>query len=88
MYSVLCQDIHHHQIVFIACLAVPPWIAHRLVYFALLRFASLAIYSTNGLITQKKMPNSIQSNLNQTTTDHDQNHTPNPSLSGWLDIAN
>jgi len=43
MYSVLCEDIHHHQTVFIACLAVPPWIAHRLVYFALLRFASLRL---------------------------------------------
>jgi hypothetical protein len=48
------------------------WIAHRLVYFALLRFALLAIYSTNVLITHKKDP---QFDPIQSEPDH---HRPRP----------
>jgi hypothetical protein len=58
----------------------------RLLCFASLRLACY-LFNQRSYYT-KKIPISIQSNLNQTTTDHDQNHTPNPSLSGWLDIAN
>jgi len=74
--------------------SLPAWLyrpglligSFTLLYFASLHFACY-LFNQRSYYT-KKMPNSIQSNLNQTTTGHDQNHTPNPSLSGWLDIAN